>query len=92
LDIVFSEASVVMNAIFVLLAVSAVVGLTLGTYSSLIAILISGLVLAILSATVLQKESFGSLAGIAIIVVCLSINQLAYLIGVGLVTRGPQGR
>jgi hypothetical protein len=43
-----------------------------------------------LTATVLQNEGFGFLAGIAIIVVCLTVNQIAYLIGAALVTRGPK--
>ena len=79
-----------MSAIFVLLTISAIVGFALGFYFSWIAVLVSGLVLAIVSATVLQNEGAGSLAGIAIIIVCLTVNQLAYLIGVTLVTRGPQ--
>jgi hypothetical protein len=72
-----------------LLAVSAFVGLVLGFYFSWRAILVSGLILAIVAATVLQWEGFGALAGIAIIVACLTVNQIAYLIGVTLVTRGP---
>jgi hypothetical protein len=79
-----------MNAVFALLAVSAVVGLLLGFYFSWMTILASGLVLAIVSATVLQREGFGFLSGIVIIVVCLTINQVAYLIGVRLLTRRPQ--
>ncbi len=76
-----------MNAISVLLAVSALVGLVLGFYFTWIAIGISALVLAIVSATVLQKQGFGAVAGIAIIVVCLTVNQIAYLIGAWLVAR-----
>jgi len=38
-------------------------------------------VIAIASATILQQEGFHYLEGIAIIVACLSINQVAYLIG-----------
>lgn len=86
------EVSIVMNAIFVLLALSAIVGLALGFYFSWIAILVSGLVLAIVSAAVLQKGGFGALAGIATIVVCLTVNQVAYLIGATMVTRGPRER
>src|ERR1035438_8763154 len=78
-----------MNAIFILLAASAIVGLILGFYFSWVAILASGLVLAILSATVLQHLAFGSLPGIAIIVGCLSVNQMAYLVGVALAHDGP---
>ena len=72
-----------MNAVFALLAVSAVVGVLLGFYFSWMTILAPGLVLAIVSATVLQKEDYGFLAGIAIIVVCLTVNQVAYLIAAG---------
>jgi hypothetical protein len=79
-----------MEVIFVLLAVSAIGGLVLGFYLSWMAILASGLVLAIVSATLLQNEGFGFLPGIAIIVVCLMVNQIAYLIGVRLSVRGPQ--
>jgi hypothetical protein len=70
-----------LNAVFVLLAVSAIVGLVLGFYFPWMIILASGLVLAIVSATVLQHEGLGALAGIAIIAACLSVNQIAYLIG-----------
>jgi hypothetical protein len=48
------------------------------------------LVLAFLSAVVLQHEGFGSLPGIAIIVACLTVNQIAYLIGVTSVNRGDR--
>jgi hypothetical protein len=78
-----------MDAIWSLLAVSAIGGLVLGFYFSWIAILVSGFVLAIVSATVLQKEDFGFLAGIAIIVACLTVNQVAYWIGAMLVNRSP---
>jgi hypothetical protein len=79
---------IVMNAIFVLLAGSVILGLVLGLRFSWIAILVSGFVLAIISATVLQKAGFDYLEGIAIIVACLTVNQLAYLVGVSL--RGPR--
>jgi hypothetical protein len=81
-----------MNGILVLLATSAVVGLILGFYFSWFAIVVSGLILAILAATVLQSEGFGFLAGIATIVVCLTVNQIAYLIGTALVHFGPHDR
>jgi hypothetical protein len=70
-----------MNAVFILLVLSAIVGFALGFLFSWIAILVSGLVLAFLSAAVLQNEDFGFLAGIAIIVICLTVNQVFYLIG-----------
>ena len=55
-----------MDVILLLLAMSAIVGLVFGLYFSWIAIAASGLVLAIVSATVLQKEGwlfFGNLDG-----------------------------
>jgi hypothetical protein len=70
---------------------SATLGLA-GFFFSWIAILVSGSVLAILAATVLQHESFGLLAGIAIIVACLTLNQIAYLIGATLVHRTANKR
>ena len=79
-----------MNTLFVLLAVSAILGLVLGLRFSWFAILVSGVAIAIASATILQQEGFHYLEGIAIIVACLSINQVAYLIGVRLRLRGRQ--
>jgi len=79
-----------MNAILVLLTVSALVGFVLGVYFRWAAILVSGLILAMLAAMVLQNEGFDFLAGIAIIVVCLTVNQIAYLIGAALMARGPK--
>jgi hypothetical protein len=79
-----------MNAALILLAASAVAGLVLGFYFSWIAILISGLLFAIVSASVLQKSGFGFLAGVSITVLCLTVNQIGYLIGVRLVTRRRQ--
>jgi hypothetical protein len=84
------EVWIVMNAILILLAVSAILGLVLGFYFSWIAISVSALVLAFLSAAVLQNEGFGFLVGIGVIVICLTVNQMAYLIGITLVTRDPQ--
>ena len=49
---------------------------------------VSVLVLAFVSAVVLQHDGFSSLPGIAIIVACLTANQIAYLIGVSSVNRG----
>jgi hypothetical protein len=66
-----------MNAILILLAVSAILGLVLGFYFSWKAIAASALVLAFLSAAVLQNEGLGFLAGIGIIVICLTVNQMA---------------
>jgi hypothetical protein len=75
------DAQIVMNAILALIAVGALVGLVLGRYFSWIAILVSVPILAIFSAMVLQNEGFDVLTGIAIIVVCLTVNQVAYWTG-----------
>jgi hypothetical protein len=76
-----------MKDILALLALSALVGLFIGRYFSWIAILVSGPILAIVLATVLQKKGFISFAGIAIIVACLTISQTAYWIEVTLAAR-----
>jgi hypothetical protein len=76
-----------MNATLILLAVSSLLGLVLGFCFSWLAIGVSALVLAFLSAVVSHHEGFGSLAGITIIVACLTVNQIAYLIGVISVKR-----
>jgi hypothetical protein len=79
-----------LDVVLFLPAASAILGFVAGFFFSWIAILVSGLVLAVLSATVLQHEGFGFLAGVAIIVVCLSLNQIAYLIGATLVHRAAK--
>jgi len=80
-----------LTAAFVLLALSAATGLAVGTSFSWFAILISSIGLAVLSAVVLQIGGFGALSGIAIIVACLTVNQLAYFLGVTLANRGSKG-
>jgi hypothetical protein len=74
-----------MTAPLVLLALSTTIGLALGTSFSWFAILVSSVALAGLSAAVLQIAGFGVMAGIAIVVACLTVNQAAY---VGRVTLG----
>jgi hypothetical protein len=77
-----------MNAIFAVLAASAILGFVLGLFFSWVAILVSGLALALLLvAKLLQDESFGFVAGITAIVVCLTVHQIAYLIGARLGKR-----
>jgi len=81
-----------LATILILLAGSALVGFVLGCNFSWPAIMVSGLLLAIISAVVLQKADFGALAGIATIVACLTVNQIGYLVGVALVDRNPPER
>jgi hypothetical protein len=82
----------VMNAIMGLLAVSALAGLVLGFYFGLAALVVLGLILSIFAAAILQNEDFDFLAGIAIIVLCLTVNQIAYLIGAAPASRGPKDK
>jgi hypothetical protein len=69
-----------MNAVIVLLALSAVIGFALRSFSWF-AIGISGLVLAVVSSAALHIQGFSAVPGIAIVVACLTVNQIAYLIG-----------
>ena len=78
-----------MNTVLILLTLSAVSGLALASSFSWYAIAMSGVVLAGLSAAALHLAGFGALSGIALIVACLTLNQLAYV--VGLLSRGPDG-
>jgi hypothetical protein len=75
-----------MIAVFILLALSAVIGFALSAFAWWPLIVACGVTLAVLSATVLQIEGFSTIPGIAIITACLTMNQVAYL--VGLVRRG----
>jgi hypothetical protein len=70
-----------MTAVFILLALSAVIGFALSAFAWWPLLVASGVTLAVLSATVLQIEGFGTIPGVAIIAVCLTINQITYLIG-----------
>src|ERR1700722_13271194 len=82
-------ARIVMTAIFALLVVSAVLGLIsgLGLRFAWTAFLVSGFVLVLVSVAILQRAGFDFLEGITIIVICLTLNQVACLIGVRLQTN-----
>jgi hypothetical protein len=77
-----------MNAILVLLVLSALVGLLLGLYFSWIAIVLAEPMLAVLSTVVLQHTGFDVVPGTATIVACLAVSQIAYLAGVKLRAHG----
>ena len=79
-----------MRAALILLALSAVIGFALGTRFSWLAIAASSVGLAIISAAVLQIIGFGALSGIAIIVACLTVTQLAYVTVLVLANRHSQ--
>jgi hypothetical protein len=81
-----------MSAALILLVLSAATGLVLGMLFSWFAIAASSIGLAILSAALLQITGFGALSGIAIIVACLTANQLAYVAGLVLANRRSEGR
>jgi hypothetical protein len=69
-----------MSAIVVLLALSAAIGFALGSFSWL-AIAVSGVALAVLSSVALHIQGFSTFPGIAIVIACLTMNQIAYLAG-----------
>ena len=75
-----------MSSVIVLFALSLLIGFALGRLSWR-AIAASSLALAVVAAVVLHRQGFGPLAGVAIIVACLTINQTAYLAGVWFVDR-----
>jgi hypothetical protein len=77
---------VAVNVVFMLLALSVVSGLAIGSAFSWFAILICAAILVMLSAAVLQTAGFGAVEGIAVIAACLTVNRAAYLIG--LMSRG----
>jgi hypothetical protein len=71
-----------MNWTFLaLLALSAATGFAIGRAFSWFALVISGAILSMLSAVVLHAAGFGAVAGIASITACLTVNQVAYLLG-----------
>jgi hypothetical protein len=77
-----------MIAVIVLLALSALIGFALGTSFSWLAIGASSTGIAVLSSAILQIQGFGALAGIAVVVACLTVSQMVYLAGV---FRRPSG-
>jgi hypothetical protein len=79
-----------VEAVIILLALSAATGFTLGISFSWIAIPISSAAFAVFSSGVLHLAGFGALPGISIIAACLTVYQMAYLIGVA--SRGSWGR
>ena len=70
-----------MTAVIVLLALSALMGFVLGASCSWHAIAASSTGIAVLSSAILQIQGFGAVPGIAVVVACLTANQMAYLAG-----------
>ena len=67
--------------IFILLAVSGLSGYIIGrSGSSWPALIMAGVVLAVLGAVALQKQEFAALPGISTIIACLMVNQIAYVL------------
>jgi hypothetical protein len=77
-----------MSTIVVLLALSAAIGFALGSFSWL-AIAVSGVALAVLSSVALHIQGFSTFPGIAIVIACLTMNQIAYLASESLQTNVP---
>jgi hypothetical protein len=64
------------------------IGFALGTSFSWLAIVASSIGLAVISSAILQIQGFGAVSGIAIVVTCLTVNQMAYLASVFYRSRG----
>jgi hypothetical protein len=74
----------------VVLAVSPILGFALGfLHFSWVAIVVSGLALAIVSAVVLQTQGVDFFPAVAGVAICVAVNQIAYQIGV---VAGPPNR
>jgi hypothetical protein len=69
-----------MSALIVLLALSGLIGFALGKSFSWVAIAASSAGIAVLSSAILQTRGIGALPGIALVVACLTVNQMAYLL------------
>jgi hypothetical protein len=81
------EGEALMSAV-ILLALSALIGFVFGMSFSWRAIAASSIGLAVLSSAILQIQGFGALPGTAIVVACLTVSQMAYLVGVFYRSRG----
>jgi hypothetical protein len=71
-----------MSAVIALFALSALIGFVLGKSFSWSAIAAASIGLALLSSVTLQIQGFGAVSGIAIVVICLTLSQVAYLAAV----------
>jgi hypothetical protein len=70
-----------MTVAIILFALSALIGFALGRLFAWPAIAAASVGLAVLSSAVLQIQGFGAFSGIAIVVICLTLSQVAYLGG-----------
>jgi hypothetical protein len=68
-----------MNAVFILLTLSALIGFALGKSFSWPAVAGASIGIAVLSSVTLQILGFGAVSGIAIVFVCLTLSQVAYV-------------
>ena len=59
---------------------SAIIGLAIGLFFRVWAIVLVSPVIAILAAIVLQASGFGFLAGVSVVTGCLVVSQIAYLL------------
>jgi hypothetical protein len=71
-----------MSAVIALFALSALIGFALGKSFSWPAILAASVGLAVLSSVTLQIQGFGAVSGISIVVICLTLSQVAYVAAV----------
>ena len=74
-----TDTGIHMAVVLLLLALSALIGFGLGTSFRWPAIVASSVAIAVLSSAILQIQGVGALPGIAIVVACLTVSQMAYL-------------
>jgi hypothetical protein len=75
-----------MSAVLMVAAISAIGGLVLGFYCvTWPLIVIPSLIIAIVSVIVSLYQNFNFLSGVAIFFGCLSLHQIAYIIGAAII-------
>ena len=69
-----------MNIVLVLLATSVLIGAIAGLRMKAFVLVPIALLIALVAAAALRVHGFGPESGIAIIVACLALNQVAYVL------------
>jgi hypothetical protein len=79
-----------MTLAFILLVVSAILGLATGLVFRFWAMALVSLLIAIASAISLRAHGFGFAAGVSVMIGCLVVSQIAYVAGVFMMVRSDE--
>jgi hypothetical protein len=79
-----------MTLAFILLVVSAILGLATGLVFRFWAMALVSLLIAIASAISLRAHGFGFAAGVSVMTGCLVVSQIAYVAGVFMMVRSDE--